>query len=342
MDFLKKLLKKTASSEDIDRLLAESVHELIKARHSRAEEEEEDEEDLEEKARRAKKAKDMPKEIEVEVELEDEDEEEEKEEEKARKSRSKKAKKEIKEFIGDKEDEGIDETEIDYEEPIDEEDLKEEEKAAEKQKRIAQRSQKAKKKEHAEDDIEEAIEEDQEDAYFEEEDDEDLPGEAFELPEEQGHGKGIITNYGRRIEAKGRKTKKSMYDDPLEDMVEIMGYTTLVLDRIANQQAKLMKATAALMKAMQKINADQELIKAQTPGYPMAPLMYMPPKKVENKKEQYTVEQVRGALYKALEAGRIEPSLLQDFDAWMGRPGASPTEWVNDTLDEPLRKAIGL
>lgn len=345
MSWLDKLLKKTAGPNDIDLMLTESVRDLIKARYGKKDEEEETEH---KKCRLAHKCRDFEphdgtEENEKKCRHVGECEDFEEEKDKARKSRSKKAKEDVKPFLGDDKDEGIDETEINYDEPEDEPDEEAEEEAAERQKRVAKRSQKSRKAKIKEQkDIQDTIDEDQEEVYFDEDEDDDLPGSEYNMPEEEGHEHGIITNYGRRI--KGRKAKKSLQEEnPMADLLEIMGNVAVLLDGSLKQMDKLTKSTAVIMKSLQKLNGDMELVKSQTPGYPMQPLMYAPPAKGNSgQKVTYHEEQVRDALIKGMQSGQVDPELLRDFEGWIGRPGASVTEWVTDSLDETTRKALGL
>jgi hypothetical protein len=332
MSLLDKLLKKTAvTAEDTDKMLSEAVRDLTKSLKY-----EDDEEDEGEK-KKAKKKYDDEEEIKAKKKKKDyEDEDEEEEEYKSKKT--KKGKKDVEDFIEDDVDV---EDDFPYDEPEDEEDEEAEEEAAEREKEIAKRSQKKSRKKNYDYDVDEVIEEDQDDVYFDDEDDEDLPEEEFDIPEEQGHEKGIITNYGRRIKG---KTKKSFNDDAMSDVVEMLADVALLLEATLKQNQKMAKSLVAMMKSQQKINADMELIKSQSPTYPMLPLMYMPTistKKNTNGKE-YSEEQVREALVKGMTAGQVSGDLLRDFEAYISKPGAKVTDWVNDMLDEPIKKTLGL
>lgn len=336
MSLLDKLLKKTSvSPEDTDRMLSEAVRDLTKSLKY-----EDDEEDEEEEKKKAKKRHNEDEEEiksrKKKIDDEDEEEEKEEEEEEYKSRRTKKGKKDVKDFI----EEDVDvEDEFPYEEPEDEEDEEAEEEVAERQNEIAKRSYRKNRRKN--DDIEDMIEEAQEDVYFDDEDDDDLPEEEFEIPEEQGHEEGIITNYGRRIR---KKTKKSFYEDTMSDLVEMIADMALLLEANLKQNQKIAKSLAVMMKSQQKINADMELIKSQAPTYPMAPFTYIPTvnTKKTNSGKEYSDEQVREALVKGMTSGKISGDLLRDFEAWMSKPGARVTDWVNDMLDEPLKKTLGL
>lgn len=311
MDFLDDLLKKTSpSNDDIDRMLEERYRDLVKSHKRR-------------------------------VEDDDEEELEEEEEEKSRKA--KKGKKDIKEFLGDDDDEGIDEEEeAADEEPRDYADEEAEEEAAEREKKILRRKARSKKLRTRErEDIQDAIDED-EGAYFDDEDDGDFSEEEFDIPEEQGDEEGIITNYGRRVKG---KAKKSLNDDAFMDIdfIDFLGDIAMLLEATLKEQNKIKKAVAVLVKSQQKFNSDMELIKSQTPIYPMPPLMYKPTiQEKKNNQPKYSQEQVREALMKGMYSGQVNADLVRDFEVFVQRPNASVDEWVNDMLDEPVKKALGL
>lgn len=326
--------------ENTDRMLSKRIRDLTKS--LKYEDDEEDEEEEKKKARKKhnedeEEVKSRKKKIDDEDEEDEEVEEEEEEEEEEYKSRrTRKGKKDVEDFI----EEDVDvEDEFPYEEPEDEEDEEAEEEVAERQNKIARRSYR--KNRRKDDDIEDMIEEDQEDVYFDDEDDDDLPGEEFEIPEEQGHEEGIITNYGRRIR---KKVRKSFYEDTMSDLVEVVADLTLLTEANLKLSRKIAEAVAVMMKSQQKINADMELIKSQAPTYPMAPFTYIPTVNTRktNSGKEYSEEQVREALVKGMTSGKISGDLLRDFEAWMSKPGARVTDWVNDMLDEPLKKTLGL
>ncbi len=330
MGFLNKLLKQTTKPEDVDLLLAESIRDLVKARSGKREEEDE--------APRCKYGH-ICKSFEAEDGSEDE-------EKKCKKSegcndfakvdeKAEKGKKDVKSFLGDDDSEGAG---LDDEYAAkDDKDEAAEKAAASRQKKVAEDAKKSKGK----DSIEDTIEDGQQDVYFEDEDDNDLPGGEYDIPDEQGHETGILTNHGRKV---ATKAKKSRYEeDPFVQVVDLLGNVALLLDQNLKQNDRIAKGMAVMLKSMQKSNTDLELIKSQTPGYPMQPVMFAPAarKKVEGK-ETYGEEQVRDALVKGMTSGIIDSELVRDFDAFVGRPGVSATEWVKDQLDDNLRKALSL
>ncbi len=346
MSFLDKLIKKTShtsSGEEIDRLLAEGMSVIAKSRAHRDEDEDEEEEvkksRKEEKEEPSCKHAHMCKSFSAQEDTEDEErkcekagscEDFEKPEDKSRKS-----KKDVKPLLGDEEDEGIDEDDID-DEPEDEEDEKAEKKATKSQKKVAEEAKKSRK---SKEDIQGAIKSSQKDVYFDPDED-DLPDEDLDIPEEEGRQKGIITNQGRRVAEKAKKSRAE--EDPMTDVVDLLGHVALLLDQSLKQNERMTKSMLVMMKSQQKINADMELVKSQTPGYPMAPVMFAPSVRKKASKEEYRPNQVRDALQKGMMNGMVEAELVRDFDAFVGRPGVSVTEWVEDQLSENLRKALSL